>query len=54
MQPKRTAEQAQLPGAFEGETVTRRRPMSGTAQAAGSIGCPVRYVAAAGPADAKP
>jgi menaquinol-cytochrome c reductase iron-sulfur subunit len=35
--PPKTTEDAQLPGAFEGETVTRRRLMSGTAQAAGAI-----------------
>jgi Rieske Fe-S protein len=35
--PPRTTEHAQLPGAFEGETITRRRLMSGTAQAAGAI-----------------
>ena len=34
--PKTTAE-AQIPGAFEGETVTRRRFMTGTAHAAGGI-----------------
>jgi menaquinol-cytochrome c reductase iron-sulfur subunit len=32
-----TTEDAQLPGAFEGETVTRRRLIGGTAQAAGAI-----------------
>lgn len=35
--PARTTEDAQLPGAFAGETITRRRLMSGTAQAAGAI-----------------
>ena len=34
--PKTTAE-AQIPGAFEGETVNRRRFMTGTAHAAGGI-----------------
>ncbi len=34
--PKTTAE-AQIPGSFEGETVTRRRFMTGTAHAAGGI-----------------
>jgi len=34
--PRTTAE-AQIPGAFEGETVTRRRLMTGTAHAAGAI-----------------
>jgi Rieske Fe-S protein len=34
--PKTTAE-AQIPGAFEGETVSRRRFMTGTAHAAGGI-----------------
>ena len=38
-QPKKklTTEEAQSPGAFEGETVTRRRFMTGTAHAAGGI-----------------
>jgi hypothetical protein len=35
--PPRTTEQAQIPGAFEGETITRRRLITGTAQAAGAI-----------------
>ncbi|HYM46635.1 MAG TPA: Rieske (2Fe-2S) protein [Solirubrobacteraceae bacterium] len=35
--PKYTADR-QIPGAFEGETVTRRRFMTGTANAAGAIG----------------
>jgi Rieske Fe-S protein len=34
--PKTTAE-AKIPGAFEGETVTRRRFMTGTAHAAGGV-----------------
>jgi Rieske Fe-S protein len=34
--PKTTAE-AQIPGAFEGETVTRRRFMTGTAHTAGAV-----------------
>ena len=33
----RTTEEAGIPGAFEGETVTRRRFMTGTAHAAGGI-----------------
>src|SRR3954454_9912052 len=38
-QPKKpkTAEEAQIPGAFEGETVSRRRFMTGTGHAAGGI-----------------
>jgi quinol---cytochrome c reductase iron-sulfur subunit, bacillus type len=38
-QPKKklTTEEARIPGAFEGETVSRRRFMTGTAHAAGGI-----------------
>jgi len=38
-QPKKkmTTEEAQIPGAFEGETVTRRRFMTGTAHGAGGL-----------------
>ena len=35
--PPRTTEHERVPGAFEGETITRRRLMTGTAQAAGAI-----------------
>jgi len=37
MARKRLTDEHQLPGAFEGETVTRRRFMTGTAHAAGAI-----------------
>src|SRR6201995_4759902 len=35
--PPRTTEEAGIPGAFTGETVTRRRFMTGSAHAAGAI-----------------
>jgi menaquinol-cytochrome c reductase iron-sulfur subunit len=37
MPPRKTTQQARLPGAFAGETVTRRRLMTGTAHVAGAV-----------------